>query len=337
MRALTPAVILTFATLTFAAQARAQSAGDPVVEGAAPTEEAAPADEEDPAVAEARALFDRGRQLADQRRFSEAAEAFDRSLALVERPSTAFNLALCHYALGRHVEAIDVLERYRSEADPVEEGPAYEEAAQMLAHARRSVGTLVVEVSPPDARVSVDGRTIEGGATRTARVNPGPHVVRARAPHHRELLLEVEVDRGETVRRAAQLTDGRTPARLSIRVPDLPEAEIAIDGEVAGRGAAELELDAGRHALRVTHPTIRPHEQTLELDWSEHASVVIADSDARASLAEEPALWIGVGAAALAIGGAIAIGFAATAPRPFSGGSTGVVLRPEAPLVRFSP
>ena len=66
-------------------------------------------DAPDPDTVEARAHFDRGRGLAEQRRFSEAAEAFRQSLALVDRPTTAYNLALCYYALERYVEAIHAL------------------------------------------------------------------------------------------------------------------------------------------------------------------------------------------------------------------------------------
>ncbi len=72
---------------------------------------------ENPASAEARALFARGSELANERRFSEAAEAFSRSAELLERPSTLFNLGLCHYALGRHGAALEVLERYVAIAD----------------------------------------------------------------------------------------------------------------------------------------------------------------------------------------------------------------------------
>lgn len=128
---------------------------------------------EDPDVAEARALFERGRALAEQRRFSEAAEAFTRSLALVDRPSTSFNLAITLSTLGRHVEAIEALEHYEASANLATEGDAVVEAQRMLAHARASVAEIVIDVVPADASVSIDGAPLPGGAQRTRVLNPG--------------------------------------------------------------------------------------------------------------------------------------------------------------------
>lgn len=320
-------------------RARAQPAGGEPDASAPPRTSAEP---EDPAVAEARALFERGAELADEQRYAEAAEAFERSFALVERASTLFNLALCHYALGRHVEAIAVLERYldlpRAGPDePDDPGGAAPEgldeasradAVRMLAHARRSVGTLALSVVPADARVSVDGRAVEGGANRSLEVNPGTHVVRAEAPHHDPVLLEVSVARGARVRRAVQLATNRSPARLAVDVPEHPEARILVDGEPAGRGRARLSLDAGTHRVRVEAPDRLPLERALALDWNERASLSVAALRERPapSLAEQPLFWAMAGGAALAVGAALAIGFAAAEAGAPSGGSTGVVL-----------
>ena len=87
------------------------------------TGRAQPADEpevveEDPVVREARLHFERGRELATMRRFGEASEAFERSLAAVPRASPPFNLALCYYALAHYAEAPRSRERFTAEASP---------------------------------------------------------------------------------------------------------------------------------------------------------------------------------------------------------------------------
>ena len=199
----------------------------------------------------------------------------------------------------------------------------------MLAHARRAVGTLILEVSPTGAHVSVDGEPIDGGATRELRVNAGTHVVRANAEHHRGALVEVEVEPGETVRRALSLTDTRSPARLTVVAPGLDGARIELDGEAVGEGRAALDLDAGEHRLRVTHPRIGAHDRTLRLEWGERASVFVDAPAPAADLASEPGLWVGVAAAALAVGGAVALGFVLGQETRADGGSSGVVLTPS--------
>lgn len=205
--------------------------------------------QEDARAAEARALFDRGRELAHDRRFSEAADAFTRSLALVDRASTRFNLAVCHYAQGRFVEAVEQLEAYLNTADREAEGESWDDALGMVTHARDSIAEVVVEVSPDDAAITVDGAPLEGGARRTLRVNPGPHVVRAEASSHATQIITLEATAGETLIRALTLERTETSARVRL----VTEGAVQLDGRaVVGD---DVELTPGAHVLRVDAPT----------------------------------------------------------------------------------
>lgn len=284
----------------------------------------------DPVAEEARALFERGRELADTRRFHEAAEAFSASLALFDRPSTVFNLALTLFAIGRHVEAVAELERYLAATSPEDplEAAGRADAERMLAHARRSISQLELTVLPEDAEVRVDGELVTGGGTRTIPLDAGTHVVRADAPGHAPSLVEVRTQPGEARRHAIQLASTRTPARVVVSVGDTPEAVITIDGEEVGRGRAALELEAGSHEVRVTHPSLAPITRAIELDFGEHLELAIAPS-ARVGggLGEEPAFWGAlIGVVLAAAGAGIALGVALAAEPQVHGGSSGVVL-----------
>lgn len=286
--------------------------------------------ERDPAAEEARALFERGRELADTRRFHDAAEAFSASLALFDRPSTAFNLALTLFALGRHVEAIAVLERYlaaTSPDDPAEAG-GRADAERMLAHARRSISQLELTVLPADAEVRVDGALVTGGGTRTIVLDAGTHVVRADAPGHAPSLVEVRTRAGEARRHAIQLASTETPARVVVSVGDAPEAVITIDGEEVGRGRAALELEAGPHEVQVTHPSLAPFTRAIELDFGEHLELAVAPAPrVDHGLGAEAALWGAlIGVVVAAAGAGIAIGVVLAEEPPVHGGSSGVVL-----------
>jgi len=280
---------------------------------------------------EARALFDRGRQLAEDRRFSEAVEAFTRSLALVDRPSTAFNLGTCLYALERYVEAIEVLDRFEPEADDPDAEAGRADAERMLAHARASVSQILVEVEPRSAEVFVDGAALEGAGTRRLTVNPGPHVIRVEAPHHAPRLLEVQTAPGAQLRRAVALTSTRHPARLDVSLVDRPGATIFVDGRRVGVDEVSVELDAGEHEVRWQPPDAdAPQTRRVELEWSERLRLAIeSPPSASTPLHEEPAFWaVGGGAlVAVALGVLIGVLVADAEPQP-SGGSTGVVLRP---------
>ncbi len=288
---------------------------------------------DDPAAAEARAHFDRGRELAESRRFSEAVQAFERSLALVDRPSTVLNLAICLFALERYVEAIEALERYEVGADPAVEGDGIADARRMLGHARANVARLVVEVAPAEAAVLLDGAPIEGGAARERAVNPGPHVVRVEAPHHAPALLEVEIAPGETIRRAVTLESTRRPARLEVRA-SRPDARIAIDGRDVGAGEAALELPAGPHEVEVRASDGDPVARRVELDWNERLRVDLQLPGAAPPLHESPEFWgiLGGTVAAVAAGVLIAVLVVELGDDPApNGGTTGEVLRPGAP------
>jgi hypothetical protein len=282
----------------------------------------------DPRALEARALFERGRELADHRRFSEAAESFSRSLELVSRPSTLYNLGSCLYALGRHVEAIAMFERYLAEGDPVVEGTGIADAERMLAHARRSVTELTIELEPADARLSIDGVEVEGGATRARTVNPGPHVVRAEADGHAPQLIELEAS-GDPIRRAIHLVSTRAPGTLIVHVPDRTTATIRVDGREAGRGSATLTLDAGPHVVEIDDDNASPYRRDLALDWNERLRLDVTMQD-REGLGEAGSFWLGFGGSVVLAGLLVLFTWLGVEESSPDGGTTGVVLRPRA-------
>lgn len=267
-------------------------------------------EQEDPRIAEARALFERGSELTRQRRFSEAAESYTRSAELVERPSTLFNLAMCHYALGKHLEAGRVFERFLEIADPEEHGAMIAEAREMHAHGQRQVGELTLELLPPDAHVTLNGEPLEGeGGMRRARVNAGTHVVRVDAPHHAPQLLEIPVRAGARVRRAIALSNTFRPSSLVIDTD--PDAEVRIDGEAS---SSDREIDPGVHRVEIVRAGFPPYSADVEVGEAERVRLRL-DAITRDAEREpmprwkHPLVWAAIGvvvagaaATALALG-----------------------------------
>lgn len=156
--------------------------------------------------AAARSLFERGAEAADAGDHATAADLFARSQALRPSPVVAFNLAQSLAALGRLVEASELLVGVEHDAT----NDALREAASALrAEVAPRLAHVTVAISPPDtdAEVRLDG-TVLVAALRGAPtpVDPGTHVATA-------LREGVEVARAETT-----VIEG-TSSELPIVVP----------------------------------------------------------------------------------------------------------------------
>jgi hypothetical protein len=140
-------------------------ATQPVPDEAAEKNEATSSDSADPAVRSAREAFVRGAALARQGRWSEALEAFEQSYALRKHPITSYNLGYCERAVGHYTRAHKMLNRALREHASGELGILPEHLVQLahhyLAEADSRMARVEATLSPPDARVLVDGRPLE--------------------------------------------------------------------------------------------------------------------------------------------------------------------------------
>lgn len=146
-----------------------------------------------PGPEDARALFERGVAAADELRWADAADAFERSYALVPRPATLRNLGLADRALGRYTRAIGELERFLASRTA---SPAVARDVQRLVDEMRGrVGLVVVTTAPPDARAAVDGEPVAQGEMRL--LDPGRHRAAATAAAHERAEVVFSLAPGE--------------------------------------------------------------------------------------------------------------------------------------------
>jgi tetratricopeptide (TPR) repeat protein len=214
-------------------------AGEP---GPTPTEKRA---------AKARALFDEGVSYAQQQRWSEAAALFRRSWELVKRPNTLFNLGVSLQRMGRVVEALDTLESYMRVSDPDQDAARRAEAQEVMAVARKAVAMLELRVTPPDARVTVDGEPAAGtGQLRSLTLDPGTHNIGVTAPGHFAKRLRVNVGPGSKTDKQIVLAARPPPPPVLPPPPKgpgaLPWALGAGSLAVAGTGAVLLAISASK-------------------------------------------------------------------------------------------
>jgi hypothetical protein len=154
---------------------------------------------------EAQALFERGVQLSREERWLEARDAFVRSAALTPRASTYYNLAVTSLELGLARAALDAFAQFDLYVDPRSQVGYVQQAAELRAHARARVGTLVLSLVPEDARVEVDGQVEPGSGTRVVLLDPGMHTVKASAPGRDATAFEAQIDAQSTLHRSVEL------------------------------------------------------------------------------------------------------------------------------------
>ncbi|MFO0676242.1 MAG: PEGA domain-containing protein [Polyangiaceae bacterium] len=132
--------------------------------------------------AEARSRFERGRELLASKRYDEALAELLESRRLFPSRGNTNNAAICLQELGRYDEALGMFAELRAILE--RQGLAAEVAAvdNSVRTLEAQLGTLHVRVSEADASVSVDGRTLDAGASRTVRLKRGTHVVVAEKP-----------------------------------------------------------------------------------------------------------------------------------------------------------
>jgi len=233
---------------------------------------AAPADSP-PAGAEeeARRHFHTGVKLYQDGNYAGALAEFEAAYAMRPGAKSLQNVALCLKALFRYAEAADrlklLLERHADELDAADQ-QAVRDATQELA---TLVGTVVLEVSPPAARVTLDGQLVtseqrSGGI----RLNVGEHQVVAEAPGYARSDQVLRVAGGQRV--TEKVTLKPTAGFVRVETGD-PDAAIAIDGTAQAFERYSGPLEPGRHLVQVYREGRAPFQQRLEVAVGETVEV----------------------------------------------------------------
>jgi hypothetical protein len=150
------------------------------------------------ATAMARALFEEGVALADQAKWAEAVDRFQRAQSLKPTPAIAFNLASALAETGKIIESSELLATLAH--DPTTPPALKLECEAKLAEvsARRAFIVVQVEHAPGDATVEVDGHMWPRAAWGVASpVDPGNHLVIGRTGTVEATRAELTLAAGE--------------------------------------------------------------------------------------------------------------------------------------------
>lgn len=292
-------------------------------------EDVAPAVPEDARGREARVLFERGIALTDEQRWSEALEYFRRSRSILERGSSAYNMAVALFRLGRYQEAVRAFDDYLGLTTLEEDGDRYLEAQRYLREMRANLGRLKLTVEPPGALVDVDGAPIPGsGEERELLLDPGSRNITISLDGYQTRRLSLPVLEGQVHERSIVLE--ALPAGdtvLGVHA-DVEDARIEVDGVEVGVGDAQLPVAPGSHRIEIFVDGDSRYDEEVELEAGGLLRVdasVAGDRDR--SFFASPWPWVIVGVLVAAAVVSIAI-VAAQESDPLEdyNGTTGVVL-----------
>lgn len=211
----------------------------------------------------ARAHFKNGVKLYQDGNYTAALTEFEAAYELKPGPGSLQNSALCQKALFRYAEAADtltrLLARHASELSEAERSAAERARDELEA----LVGAVRLEVSPPNAEVTLDGHAL-ATAERAAplRLNVGEHTLAASAPGYTTATERVQVASGQKdVALKLELTP--TSAFIDVRCADAG-ASIAIDGKPVAFGHVLAPVTpSAEHLVQIYKDGAAPFEQRV--------------------------------------------------------------------------
>ncbi|WP_438022544.1 PEGA domain-containing protein [Sorangium sp. So ce233] len=169
---------------------------------------------------------------------------------MAERAELAGEIGLCELALRRYREAAEHLTQSleRRELLPTQLQQRFEVGQVKAAF---HVGTLLLSVDPPDAEVLVDGKPVaEAARSYKLFLEPGRHMVRARAPGREEALHSIRAVAGVEHEISMDLPRAAVSS-VKEQAPATPRQTPA-GAAAAGPARAASPWDSWPGALRIT-------------------------------------------------------------------------------------
>ncbi len=140
---------------------------------------------------DARARFEAGVAAYDAKDYQSALAAFSDAYRIKPHPVVRLNIANCYERLGRHTEAE---EQYQSFLEEMPDSPKAAEVKRSIARISKRIGTIQLDVDPPDATVTINGKSVQ--PNQPHRVNAGRYTIEASAPGYASRSEEVAVPGG---------------------------------------------------------------------------------------------------------------------------------------------
>jgi hypothetical protein len=210
---------------------------------------------------EAKRHFTIGVHLFEDRNFAGALVEFEASYQLNPTAAALQNIAVCQKGLFRYAEAIATLERmihdFATQLSPDDKKAAEDAIKEMSA----LLGTIVLQVTPADARVSINESPLAPEAVKNpVRLAAGEYRLAVEAPGFARQEKVITVVSGQKDRPVV-IALSPLSGTLRVRAHD-SDAAIAIDGVQVGYDDWKGPVSAGPHEIYVYTSKLR-HKSTV--------------------------------------------------------------------------
>jgi PEGA domain len=328
-----------------AALAASLSLAVSVAVGQAPA--TAPAPPADDATLRGRAAYVRGLALARDSQWGDALGAFQEAATQRDAPVVEFNIAYCQRALGRYVAARKTLQGVLVNPEGLD--PAQlDDAKAYAAEFEKLIVRVAVQLDPPNAILTIDGRPIvEGDGTDTylggvaaagvgqpvgktafaVLLDPGAHLFRAVREGHQDVLLSRSFRPGEAA--SVDLHLDVLPATIAIR-SEPASAIVRVDSREVGIAPIEFQRPAGKYKLEVQLDNYETYKAALDLSPGQRSDLTAHLNPYTEPLTKKWWFW---GGAALLVAGGITATYLLTRPAPqpppYDAGSAGWIVHAQ--------
>lgn len=210
------------------------------------------AEEEDEATKTYKLHMAVGVRFYEEKNYPAAIAEFEAAYQAKPKASPLINIALCQQALFRYAKAVQTLERaLRDHGASLSERDKKDTQAA-LEDLRGRIARVKITVTPPDARVEIDGEAAAPEELSSLSLSPGPHKVVVRAPGHEAEERSITVVSGD--KNAAQ-SFGLKPNAAKVRVTATDaRTELYVDQKLEGRERWEGWLPPGVHVITFARP-----------------------------------------------------------------------------------
>jgi hypothetical protein len=270
----------------------------------------APASAAPPTLAEtlkgdAKAAYDGGKLLFDDKDYEGAEAKFRAAYRASNDGRLLWNIATCERELRHYARTSALIEQFLDAAPALVSPEFIAQARKTLTALREFYSPLILAVKPDGTHVLIDGD--DAGAApfvKPVPVDLGKHTVRAEHDGFTPFQTVIDVAGQADVKLSISLVEISTTAQLAIVVSD-PADTVTLDDEVKGVGGWHGDVTAGPHRIKVTAPGKKPYVAEIEVLARDHRTV-----DVTLESEHGPLIWPWItGGAAVVAGAVVATAF----------------------------
>ncbi|MGH7298685.1 MAG: PEGA domain-containing protein [Polyangiaceae bacterium] len=230
----------------------------------------------------ARKAWDAARQLAEAKDYKGALVELHQAYDLSQNPRVLYNIGALEKLLTHYARAVDAWDRELKEGTGKLGPGEVAELKSSISIVQQFVTTIDVTSNEADATLWIDdysvGKTPFSGPVR---IDVGRHTLKLSKEGFVDAVQQVSVASGQRTPVQFTLEPKSKTALVSVTVGGAPSATVFVDGKDMGPAPFKGELSAERHTIEARAPGFVTVGQTVDVQYKQPMSLVLALSQER--------------------------------------------------------